>query len=115
MMCSTFSTSTAYCITDKQLKSVWTTTFATLRCTNISRAIMPTSLVAGTRLSEQPIQRTVGDCCLAKVWKKSGSLLLMFAAQARFRSRRRFRYFMVTIKYGRSYSEDYRIRHDLHV
>jgi len=31
MMCSTFNTSTAYCITDKQLRSVCTTTLATLR------------------------------------------------------------------------------------
>src|SRR5215204_6956597 len=94
MMCSTFSTSTAYCITERQLKSVWTTTFATFRCTNISPGTMPTSCVAGTRLSEHPTQRKVGDCCLAKVWKNPGSCAVILSAQARFWSSRRFKSFI---------------------
>ena len=37
--------------------SVGTTTFATFRCTNICPGARPTIWLAGTRLSEQPIQR----------------------------------------------------------
>jgi hypothetical protein len=39
--------------------------------------------VAGTRLSEQPIQRYWGLCWLASLRKKSGSLALMDSAQTR--------------------------------
>ena len=57
MTCSTCSASTAYCSTDRQLRSVWTTTLATLRWTNSSPGSRSTISLAGTRLSEQPIHR----------------------------------------------------------
>ena len=63
MMCSTCSTSVAYCSTERQLRSVWTTTFATLRWTNSSPGFRSTISLAGTRLSEQPIHRYLGACC----------------------------------------------------
>ena len=47
----------AYCSTDRQLKSVCRTRFATLRWTNSSPGASPTISFAGTRLSEQPIHR----------------------------------------------------------
>ncbi len=50
-----------------------TTTFATLRWTNTSPGASPTIWFAGTRLSEQPIQRYSGDCRSASPVKKSGS------------------------------------------
>src|ERR1051325_381813 len=100
MMCSTLSTSTAYCITERQLKSVWTTTFATLRCTNISPGIMPISCVAGTRLSAHPIHKNRGDCCLARVGKKSGSFAVMFSAQAWFCSSSRLRSFITLLRHA---------------
>lgn len=62
MMCSTFSTSTAYCITDKQFRSVCTTTLAMLRCTKTSPGARPMISLAGTRLSAQPIHKRRGDC-----------------------------------------------------
>src|ERR1700761_927115 len=72
-MCLTRSTSTAYCITERQLRSLCTTTFATLRWTNISPGSMPQISFAGTRLSEQPIHKYSGACWRASVAKKSGS------------------------------------------
>src|SRR5687768_10693734 len=62
-MCFTLRTSTAYCSTERQLRSVCTTTLATFRCTNISPGSRFTISLAGTRLSEQPIQRYSGACC----------------------------------------------------
>ena len=44
-------------MTDRQLRSVCTTTFATLRWTKTSPGSVPVISFAGTRLSEQPIQR----------------------------------------------------------
>jgi hypothetical protein len=60
MTCFTFSTSTANCITDRQFRSVCTTTLAMLRCTKSSPGSRLTISLAGTRLSEQPIQRYFG-------------------------------------------------------
>src|SRR5688572_5030671 len=88
MMWPTPSTSTAYCTTDRQLRSVWTTTLATLRCTNSSPGARPTISFAGTRLSEQPIQRYRGVCWRDSSRKKSGCLEVMSFAQARFCSKR---------------------------
>src|SRR5690242_450770 len=83
MTCSTLSTSTAYCSTERQLRSVCTTTLATLRCTNTSPGMSPTISLAGTRLSAQPIQRYLGDCWAARRLKKSGCLRVTPSAQAR--------------------------------
>src|SRR6478735_9388802 len=88
MMCFTFSTSTAYCNTDRQLQSVCTTTLATLRCTKISPGIKPTISLAGTRESEQPIHKYSGDCCSDNFWKKSGWIFLIDSAQLRLFSNR---------------------------
>src|SRR5436189_106558 len=55
MMCSTLSTSTANWITDRQLRSVCTTTLAMLRWTKSSPGSSPTMSLAGTRESAQPI------------------------------------------------------------
>ena len=74
MTCFTSSTSTAYCSTERQLRSVCTTTFATLRCTNTSPGARPTIWFAGTRLSEQPIQRYSGACRSARSAKNGGRL-----------------------------------------
>ena len=43
------------------------TTLATLRCTNTSPGARPTTWFAGTRLSEQPIQRYSGACRSSEV------------------------------------------------
>src|SRR5690606_14237647 len=45
----------------------------TLRCTNSSPGISPTTSLAGTRLSEQPIHRNSGRCWRASRAKNSGS------------------------------------------
>src|SRR5262249_25545370 len=79
-----FSTSTANWITDRQLRSVCTTTLPMLRWTNISPGIRPTISLAGTRLSEQPIQRYSGACWRDSSSKNPGCELAMRAAQARF-------------------------------
>ena len=69
------------------MRSVCTTTLATLRCTNTSPGSSPTIWFAGTRLSEHPIQRYRGDCFSARAVKKAGSLATIDSAQARFRSK----------------------------
>src|SRR5476651_114758 len=84
----TLRTSTAYCSTDKQFRSVWTTTFATLRWTKSSPGSRSTISFAGTRLSEQPIHRYAGACCAASRWKKSGWAAVTLAAHFRLLSRR---------------------------
>jgi hypothetical protein len=61
--------------------SVATTMLATLRCTNSSPGISPTTSLAGTRLSEQPIQRNSGRCWRARRAKKSGSRARSDSAQ----------------------------------
>ena len=44
-----------------------------LRCTKTSPGASPITWFAGTRLSEQPIHRYSGDCCLTRREKNSGS------------------------------------------
>src|SRR5688500_8832228 len=83
MMCFTSRRSTANSMTDRQLRSVCTTRFATLRWTNSSPGRSPTISFAGTRLSEQPIQRYSGVCCLESLAKNSGSCCTMRRAQER--------------------------------
>src|SRR3546814_4733609 len=83
MMCSTWSTSTANCITDRQLRSACTTTLAMLRWTNTSPGCMPVIWLAGTRESEQPIHRYFGACCSARRLKNAGSSRTAPAAQSR--------------------------------
>src|SRR5581483_1141617 len=88
MMCSTLSTSTANCTTERQFRSAWTTTLATLRCTNTSPGAMSTIWFAGTRESEQPIHRYFGACCCERRMKNCASCVRTRSAQARLRSRR---------------------------
>src|SRR5688572_6574080 len=83
MMWRTFSTSTAYCMAERQLTSACTTTLATLRWTKSSPGGRPTISFAGTRLSEQPIQRYSGACCFVRRAKNCGSWRVMRSAQAR--------------------------------
>src|SRR5689334_12102317 len=90
MICSTLSTSTAYWITDRQLRSEWTTTLAMLRWTKTSPGIRPMISFAGTRLSAQPIHRYLGVCCAASFWKNCGSLAVICAAHERLLSKRCF-------------------------
>src|SRR5690242_14605545 len=73
MMLVTFKTSSANWITERQFISVWVTILAMFRWTKTSPGWSPTIVFAATRLSEQPIQRYSGDCCLASSTKKSGS------------------------------------------
>src|SRR5215470_6154412 len=88
MTCSTFNTSMAYCNTDRQFRSEWTTMLATLRWTNSSPGASPTISFAGTRLSEQPIQRYRGDCCATSERKNCGSRAVTCCAQRRLLSNR---------------------------
>src|SRR5690554_4786009 len=85
-MCSTLSTSTANWITDRQLRSVCTTTLAMLRWTKTSPGAMSTIWLAGTRESEQPIHRNLGVWILDRRSKKLGSSASMREAQASFLS-----------------------------
>ncbi len=62
MMCLTLSRSTANWITDRQLRSECTTTFAMFLCTKTSPGGSPMIWLAGTRESEQPIHRYSGAC-----------------------------------------------------
>src|SRR6187402_2770655 len=87
-MCSTWSTSTANWITDRQLRSVCTTTLAMLRWTNTSPGERSTTWFAGTRESEQPIHRYFGACCFDRRSKKPGSSRETRSAQARLLSSR---------------------------
>ena len=86
MMWRTRSMSTANCTTDSALRSVGTTTLATLRCTNSSPGSRPTSSLAGTRLSAQPIHRYCGVCCLSRREKKPGSRCSISPAHCRLLS-----------------------------
>src|SRR5258707_375895 len=88
MTCLTLMTSTAYWRTERQLRSVWTTTLATLRWTKSSPGSMQTIWLAGTRLSEQPIQKNCGACWADRSEKKFGSYRRIFSDQARLRVRR---------------------------
>src|SRR4051812_38568862 len=87
MMCRTLRMSTANWITDRQLRSVCTTTLAMLRWTNTSPGARPVIWFAGTRESEQPIQRYCGDCWRARREKYSGSAAVAARAQVRLFSR----------------------------
>src|SRR6187200_2905373 len=78
--------STAYWSTERKLRSVWTTTLATFRCTKTSPGASPTIWFAGTRLSEQPTHRYSGVCRSARSVKNPGSPATIAAAHARFRS-----------------------------
>src|SRR5262245_17901698 len=91
MMSSISKTSMAYCITDRQFRSLWTTTLATLRWTNTSPGSTSMIWLAGTRLSEQPIHKYLGACSAANRWKNVGSLAVIRSAQARLLSIRCFR------------------------
>src|SRR5574338_1199874 len=88
MTCLTRRASTAYCSTDRQLRSVWTTTCATFRWTNSSPGGRSTISFAGTRLSEQPIHRYAGACCATRREKNSGFWRARAAAQRRLLSKR---------------------------
>src|SRR5690606_13790551 len=87
-MCSTLSTSIAYWITDRQLRSVCTTTLATLRWTKTSPGAMSMIWLAGTRESEHPIQRYFGCWIFDSRAKKPGSSASTRSDQMRLRSRR---------------------------
>src|SRR5690349_19500461 len=93
-MCLTLSTSTANWMVLSALRSVCTTTLATLRWTKISPGGRSTIWVAGTRESEQPIHRYLGACCCASFSKKSGSWAVMLAAQRRLLASRSFSEFI---------------------
>src|SRR5690606_34392703 len=75
-MCLTFSTSTANWITDRQFRSVCTTTLAMLRWTKTSPGATSMIWLAGTRESEQPIHRYSGACRRESRSKKPGSSAL---------------------------------------
>ncbi len=60
------------------------------RCTNISPGDRFTIWFGGTRLSEQPIQRYSGVCCLDNCEKNSGSFSLIELAHAKLLSKRYF-------------------------
>src|SRR2546423_6961250 len=64
------------------------TRFATLRWTKSSPGASPTIWFAGTRLSEQPIQRYCGACCRASSRKNSGFTCRIPSDQARLFSKR---------------------------
>src|SRR4051812_21003815 len=88
MICATFSTDTANCITERQFMSVCTTRLETFRWTKSSPGNSPTISLAGTRLSEQPIQRYLGLCCLESFSKKRASRVRMSLAHCRLLSKR---------------------------
>src|SRR5688572_20878061 len=88
MTCSILSTSTAYCSTERQFRSLCTTTLATLRCTKSSPGLRPTISFAGTRLSAQPTHRYFGVCWAVRPAKNSGSRALTRLAHARLLSKR---------------------------
>src|SRR5262245_44394975 len=75
--------STANWIAERQFRSVWTTTLATLRWTNISPGSRPTIWLAGTRLSEHPIHMYCGACWRDNRSKKPGSCRVISAAHVR--------------------------------
>src|SRR6476660_1504375 len=88
MMWRTLRMSTANCITERQLRSVCTTRLAMLRWTKSSPGSRPTIWLAGTRLSEQPIQRYSGNCWRESLLKNSGSCRRIAWDQARLASKR---------------------------
>src|ERR1700758_1576762 len=83
MMCCTFNMSTANCTTDKQFRSLLATTFAIFLWVKTSPGARSSIWLAGTRLSEHPIQRYFGVCWRPKRWKNPTSTLRIRADQAR--------------------------------
>lgn len=73
----------AYCMADRQFKSLCARMLATLRWTNTSPGNNPINSFAGTRESAQPIHMYSGFCCFAKSEKNVGSLARVFCAHAR--------------------------------
>src|SRR5690606_24336589 len=86
MTCSTLRMSTANCRTDRQLRSPCDITLAMLRWTNTSPGAKPVTWLAGTRESEQPIQKYLGACCSDSCLKNSGSSARILSDQARLLS-----------------------------
>src|SRR5690606_32239852 len=90
-------------MTDRQLRSVCTTTLATLRWTNTSPGGSPMISLAGTRLSEQPIHRKRGDCCCDRRSKNCGSSRRTCSDQALLLSKRCWRTRMPVILSWRAF------------
>src|SRR5687768_12814908 len=86
--CLTCSTSTAYWRTERQLTSVCSTRFATLRCTKISPGARSMISLGGSRLSEHPIHSSSGFWIDSRRLKNVGSLALACSAQRRFAANR---------------------------
>src|SRR5574343_342898 len=61
--------------------------FATLRWTKTSPGSSPATTLAGTRLSEHPIQKNSGACRAARRVKYPGSCACLLADQSRLRAR----------------------------
>src|SRR5699024_5450619 len=78
----------------RALRSVCTTTLATLRWTKISPGGRSTIWVEGTRESAQPIQRYFGACCLDRLSKNAGALVVISSDQRRLLASRSFREFI---------------------
>src|SRR5690625_3337481 len=117
-MCLTFKASTANWMVLRALRSVCTTTLATLRWTKISPGGRSTIWVAGTRESAQPIQRYFGACCLDRFSKHAGSLVVISSDQRRLLASRSFREFIrcpsvVDVRAGQS-CRHRMVRHGLH-
>jgi len=74
----------ANCITDRQFRSVCTTTLAMLRWTKQFARSRFHDFVRGHRLSEQPIHKYSATACRESLGKNSGSRARMASAQARF-------------------------------
>src|SRR3954470_5341324 len=83
MMWRTFRMSTANWMTDRQLRSVCTTTLAMLRWTNTSPGARPVIWFAGTREAEQPIHKYCGDCSCSRRLKSCVSCASISFAHAR--------------------------------
>src|SRR3954464_7161940 len=100
MMCSTFSMSTANWIAESAFRSLCTTMFATLRCTNTSPGSRPVIWLAGTRESLQPIHMNLGFCCLVRLVKNPGRLRSISPAHCRLWVKRSW---MVVVMWGLSH------------
>lgn len=69
-------------MTEREDRSVGVRMLAMLRWTKTSPGLRPRMVVSGTRESEQPIQRILGDWPLERVGRRSGFSLARLAAQA---------------------------------
>mgnify|MGYP003694316245 CR=1 FL=1 len=65
----------AYCSTERQLRSVCTTTLATLRWTKSSPGARPTISLAGTRLSDATYPQVIGRLLLLET-REEGRIAL---------------------------------------